>query len=116
MADDPKTDPVRTPPQAKLRYQDRPELNETFADSIRACVFDGQLMRIEFTATRFDDPAPAGGTLEGRQVPVARMVLSRAAVADLFNRMGQLSNALRQMNQNAADKAATGAPVPPTKQ
>jgi len=51
----------------KLRYQDRPEVGEVFTDSIRSCVFDGQVMRIEFTVARFDDPG-ALGVLEGRQV------------------------------------------------
>ena len=51
MAEAPKVDPPKDPKtarQPKLRYQDRPEIGETFADSIRSCVFDGQLMRIEF--------------------------------------------------------------------
>ena len=81
--------------QPKLRYQDRPEVNEIFADSIRVCVFDGQLMRIEFTVTRLDDPG-ALGVLEGRQMPVCRLVLNRAALVDLLNKVGQLGAALKQ--------------------
>lgn len=81
--------------QPRLRYQDRHELGETFADSIRSCVFDGQLMRIEFTVSRFDDPG-ALGVLEGRQVPVSRLILNRTALADLFNRLAQLGNVLKQ--------------------
>ena len=102
-ADTPKADMPGAKPGArtpKLRYQDRPELSETFADSIRSCVFDGQVMRIEFTVSRFDDPG-ALGILEGRQVPVSRMVLSRGAMNDLFNRMNQLSAALKQANAAA---------------
>jgi hypothetical protein len=81
--------------QAKLRYQDRPDIGEIFSDSIRSCIFDGQQMRIEFTVARFDDPG-ALGVVEGRQVPVARMVLSRSAVADLLGRLTQLTTALKQ--------------------
>lgn len=88
-----KTDPKARQP--KLRYQDRPEVNEIFADSIRVCVFDGQLMRIEFTVTRLDDPG-ALGVLEGRQMPVCRLVLNRAALVDLLNKVGQLGAALKQ--------------------
>ncbi len=84
----------------KLRYQDRPEINEVFTDSIRSCVFDGQVMRIEFTVARFDDPG-ALGLLEGRQVPVSRLVLNRQALADLFNRLGQLSNTLKKAGVTA---------------
>ena len=99
MADAPKPDALKVDPKAprkpKLRYQDRPEVGETFADSIRSCVFDGQLVRIEFTVARFDDPG-ALGILEGRQVPVCRLVLNRAALADLINRVGQLGAALKK--------------------
>ena len=80
---------------AQAALSGSPEINEVFTDSIRSCVFDGQVMRIEFTVSRFDDPG-ALGVLEGRQVPVARLVLNRTAIADLFNRLGQLSNALKQ--------------------
>jgi len=92
--------------QPKLRYQDRLDLTETFADSIRSCVFDGQLMRIEFTVSRFDDPG-ALGVLEGRQVPACRLVLNRTALADLFNRLGQLSNVLKQAGVGTEQPAAT---------
>ena len=93
----------------KLRYQDRPEVMEVFTDSIRSCVFDGQVMRIEFTVARFDDPG-ALGVVEGRQVPVSRLVLNRTALADLFNRLGQLSSTLKQAGL-MPDKSAP----PPTK-
>ena len=95
MADEKNKPGAVTPRQPKLRYQDRPEINETFADSIRSCIFDGQVVRIEFTVARFDDPGVLG-VLEGKQVPVSRMVLSRTAVGDLFNRLGQLNNAIKQ--------------------
>jgi hypothetical protein len=79
----------------KLRYQDRPEITEVFTDSIRSCVFDGQVLRIEFTVARFDDPG-ALGLLEGRQVTVSRLVLNHSALSDLFNRLGQLSDTLKK--------------------
>jgi hypothetical protein len=106
---------AKAPRQPKLRYQDRPEVNEVFTDSIRSCVFDGQVMRIEFTVARFDDPG-ALGVLEGRQVPAARLVLNRAALADLFNRLGQLSNALKQAGLGTEGAKAAAMPEPtPTK-
>ena len=86
-----------------------PRSCEVFTDSIRSCVFDGQVMRIEFTVARFDDPGVLG-VVEGRQVPVSRLVLNRTALADLFNRLGQLSNTLKQAGL-MPDKSAP----PPTK-
>jgi hypothetical protein len=44
------------------------------------------------------------GILEGRQVPVCRLVLNRSAMADLVNRVGQLGAALKKAG--VADQAA----------
>jgi hypothetical protein len=97
-----------SPRQPKLRYQDRVDIDEVFADSIRSCVFDGQVARIEFTVSRLDDPGLLG-VLEGRQVPVARLVLNRTALTDLFSRLNQL----QAMGQNAKP-AAEPAAIPAT--
>ena len=109
MADDPAKPTQTGARQPRLRYQDRHDLSETFADSIRSCVFDGQLMRIEFTVSRFDDPG-ALGVLEGRQVPSCRLVLNRTAMADLFNRLGQLGNVLKQAGVVTEPPAGATAP------
>jgi hypothetical protein len=61
MAETPKLDALKLDPKAprkpKLRYQDRPEIAETFADSIRSCVFDGQLGAALKKAGTVDQPA-----------------------------------------------------------
>ena len=41
--------------RATVRYVDRPECVETFANSINSVFFDGQTMRLEFGITRMDD-------------------------------------------------------------
>ena len=51
---------------ATIRYIDRPECTETFANSINHVYFDGQSLRIEFGVTRLDDvkpntPSPGAG-------------------------------------------------------
>jgi hypothetical protein len=96
MADN-TTDPKTAAPalRPKLRYCDRPEVSETFADSIRSCAFDGQNVRIEFTVGRFDDPG-ALGIVEGKQVPVSRLVLSAPALIELLNRLGQVTDAMKK--------------------
>ncbi len=99
MAEEPKT---RTPgagaaPQttATIRFVDRPELGETFADSVTGLLFDGQMLRLEFGVTRFDD-VKANTPLSGRRYPASRIVLPAAAAVDLINRMQQIANALTQ--------------------
>lgn len=94
--------------QPKLTYQDLPELPETFSDSIRSCVFDGQMMRIEFTVTRFDDRS-AAGVVEGRQLPVCRLVLTRNTLLDLVNRISQMGEALKKGGAPGGKAPAPGA-------
>jgi hypothetical protein len=85
----------KTPTTAELRYVDRPDLAETFADAINSVMFDGQSMRIELGVTRLDDTKP-NTPFTGRRYPAARLVLSPAAAVDLINRMQQTAAALAQ--------------------
>jgi hypothetical protein len=80
---------------ASIRYLDRPEVEETFADSVTGLIFDGQTLRIEFGVTRFDDVKP-NTQITGRRYPACRLVLPPAAAVDLINRMQQIANALTQ--------------------
>jgi hypothetical protein len=80
---------------ATIRYTDRPECVETFADSINHVYFDGQSLRIEFGVTRLDDVKP-NTPVTGRRFPAQRMVLTPMAAAELINRMQQVGAALTQ--------------------
>ena len=86
------------PPQKKapqIKFVDRPEVTETFADSVRSLGFDGQTMRIEFCSVRMDPPAsPENRT--GRQYPTCRMVLTPNAAIDLYGRLQQIIQALEK--------------------
>jgi hypothetical protein len=80
---------------AQIRYLDRADMEETFADSITGLIFDGQTLRIEFGVTRFDDVKP-NTPISGRRYPACRLVLPPAAAVDLINRMQQIAAALKQ--------------------
>ncbi len=80
---------------AAIRYLDRADMEETFADSITGLIFDGQTLRIEFGVTRFDD-VKANTAITGRRYPACRLVLPPAAAVDLINRMQQIGAALTQ--------------------
>lgn len=83
----------KTVPQ--IRFVDRPEVTETFADSIRSLGFDGQTMRIEFCTVRMDPPkSPESRT--GRQYPTCRMVLTPNAAIDLYGRLQQIIQAMEK--------------------
>lgn len=80
---------------ATVRYIDRPDVAETFADSVSGLVFDGQSLRIEFAVTRLDEVKP-GSPITGRRYPACRLVLPPGAAIDLVNRMQQIGAALAQ--------------------
>lgn len=80
---------------ATVRYVDRPEIMETFADFIAGLVFDGQTLRIEFSVTRFDE-VKANAPITGHRYPACRVVLPPAAAVDLINRMQQIAARLAQ--------------------
>ncbi len=80
---------------ATIRYVDRPDLEETFANSVSGLLFDGQTLRLEFGVTRLDEVKP-NTPLTGRRYPACRVVLPPAAAIDLINRMQQIAAALTQ--------------------
>jgi hypothetical protein len=104
-------------PQLTLRYVDRPELGETFADSIGHLSFDGQSLRIEFAITRMDD-VKQGAPLTGRRYPACRLVLPPGAAVELINRMQQVAAALTQagvLRQNPPAPPSPTASAPTTR-
>jgi len=78
---------------ATFRYVDRPELVETFADSITGMFFDGQSLRIEFAVSRVDE-IKANAPITGRRYPACRLVLPPVAAMELINRMQQIGAAM----------------------
>jgi len=80
---------------ATINYIDRPDIAETFVDSVSGLVFDGQSLRIEFAVTRLDEVKP-GAAITGRRYPACRLVLPPAAAVDLINRMQQVGAAMTQ--------------------
>jgi hypothetical protein len=95
----------------RIRYIDRPEVSETFADSIRGLSFDGQTMRIEFCSIRID-PVKPPEIPTGRQYPVSRMVLTPSAGIELFNRLQQIIKALEK--SGAVHRTPPAAATPKT--
>jgi hypothetical protein len=74
---------------------DRPDLVETFSDSIRSVTFDGQTLRLLFCATRLDQASPADAP-NAKQYPVCRLVLTPPAAVDLFNKFRQIMSIMEQ--------------------
>ncbi len=88
----PKTDaPI------ELRYEDRHDLVETFADNVQRMSFDGRTLRIEFCVQRADEPDPKAAQKTGRAVPVVRLVLDLEGAVDLFNKINSLQAAMQNI-------------------
>lgn len=96
---------VQQPRQATVKIADRPDLAETFADSITAAYFDGQTLRIDFGVTRWDQGKPNEAP-SGRRYPACRLVLPPGAAADLINRLQRIANSLAQAGAAKRDAAA----------
>jgi hypothetical protein len=97
------------PQRPKFRYQDMPDLRETFADSIGSWSYDGSTLRMELLVSRLD-PMKAGDQPTGRAVPVARLVLTTMAAVELIRAASQITGALTQAGVLRSDT-----PVPPGK-
>jgi hypothetical protein len=100
------------PQRPQFRYQDRPELDETFADSIGGWSFDGSTLRIEFLVSRLD-AIKSGEAATGRAVPVCRLVLTAAGAVELIKSCGHITTALTQagvLRQAEANQAPSGKP------
>jgi len=105
----PTAAPATAGAKATIRYLDRADMEETFADSITGLIFDGQTLRIEFGVTRFDD-VTANTPISGRRYPACRLVLPPAAAVDLINRMQQIAAALTQAGVVRSRGGAAEAP------
>ncbi|MDP1630617.1 MAG: hypothetical protein Q8L66_04275 [Caulobacter sp.] len=79
---------------ADLRYEDRADIVETFADNVQRMTFDGRTLRVEFCVARMDDPDAKAKKRTGRAVPVMRLVLDLDGAVDMFNKMNNLQAAL----------------------
>jgi hypothetical protein len=97
---------------ATVRYLDRPEIGETFADCVTGLLFEGHMLRLEFGVTRLDEVKP-NTPITGRRYPVCRLVLPPSAAVDLINRMQQIATALMQAGMVKSNPPTTGQPGPP---
>ena len=72
-----------------LTYFDRPDVPETYADSLEKMFFDGVCFRLEFVVNRIDTPKPPAAPT-GKKVTAARLVLpvpAMLAIAQQINGM-----------------------------
>lgn len=112
MADKTDTQPPKT--SLPLQIIDRPDVEETFVDSIGAVIFEGQTLRIDGHITRFDRSEPTG-SLTARRYTSCRLVLAPAAAVDLMNQLQRIANQLVKAGVLKQTEPPTGAHEDPKK-
>ena len=73
-------------PQFQVAYVDRPEISETFADSIEKIGFENGLWKLDFCVTRLAEPKP-NGIIPGKKLPACRLVLPANTGLELANKL-----------------------------
>jgi hypothetical protein len=85
---------MAVPPQPQPQYVDRPDLIETFVDTVRTVTFDGATVRAELCVTRLEEGGAQGAV--AKQYPTTRLVLRPDAAVDLFIRLQRLIALMEQ--------------------
>lgn len=88
-------------------YVDRPELSETFADSVSALHFDGNNLRLDLCVTRQEESA-FSKTRRAKKYPVARLVLSPQGASELYAQLHRAAQTLAKRQKEAADARDAG--------
>jgi hypothetical protein len=84
----------RSPPKLELRFQDVPELSETFAGSVAQWHFDNSTVD-RFSGARFDE-VKSPDTRTVRKLPVSRLVLTATGAVNLLNQCRRITAAMKK--------------------
>ena len=102
------------PPEIKTTFVDRPDLTETFADSLETFTFSNGLLRVDLCCTRLETPANPNpqNPPTAKKYPVARLVMPLDTAVTLFNQLNQLFGVLEQ--SGAIKRETSGSVIPPS--
>lgn len=84
MAQSQQHPPVPQPTQ--LTYVDRPEVSETFADSLWRISFENMVIKMELVVNRVDDPNPPAAPA-GRAMTACRIVMPLPGMIDMLGKL-----------------------------
>jgi hypothetical protein len=98
--------------KTKIEYVDVPSIAETYADSVRGMMFDGQSVRLELCVTRMDEPQNGAAEITGKRQTAVRVVLPMNTALELSSKLGRMMTNLakrgaeRKAQEGLAKKAA----------
>jgi hypothetical protein len=79
----------------ELEYIDRPDVSETFVDTLQSVMYDGSSLRMEFAVHRIAPPN-ANGRASNKKVTAVRLVMPLAGAIGLTSQLSGLMEALEQ--------------------
>jgi hypothetical protein len=94
-----------TPVAVTLTYVDRPDVGETYVDSLERIHSDGPTVRIELVVNRIGAPT-APGPATGQRHTAARLVLPITGFPDFVSKVNGLMNTLVQQGTLKAPQIA----------
>ena len=80
--------------QTKIEYVDVPAIAETYADTVRGMMFDGQSVRMELCVTRMNEPNKDSSEITGKRQTACRVVLPLSAALELSTQLGRMMSTL----------------------
>src|ERR1043166_8274001 len=86
---------MKVSPQ-QITDADRPELAETFVDSLTLSTFDGAAARLTFCVLRMQEP-PKGKPAHFNRYPACRLGLTPHPTVELYDRLTQMRGALQKL-------------------
>jgi len=92
----------------KIEYVDVPGISETYADTVRGMMFDGQSVRLELCVTRMNEPKK-GSELTGKRQTACRVVLPLSAALELSTQLGRMMTTLAKRGAERKEAAKEAA-------
>jgi hypothetical protein len=86
--------PIGRDPE-ELKYVERPDVGETYVDSLQSVMYDGNSLRMEFVVHRFGSPLP-NGKANNRKLTAARLVIPLGGAINLTAQLNAIMGALEQ--------------------
>jgi hypothetical protein len=97
----------------KIEYVDVPSIAETYADTVKGMMFDGQSVRLELCVTRMDEPKNGSSAPTGKRQTACRVVLPLSAALELSTQLGRMMNTLAHRGAELKAKRAQPASAQP---
>ena len=97
----------------KIEYVDVPGISETYADTVRGMMFDGQNLRLELCVTRLEEPKKGNGQLSGKRQTACRVVLPVSTALELSQQLGRVLTTLAKRGAERKAKQAAASQAKP---